>query len=246
MQLRTHGLLAVGLGIVLAGSASATPIVIDDFSNDQSLTVSGGNGPLESAGGVSASSAIGGARFMRLSRVSGYGTDTLTANGGGFGLLDLSSAAADAVSARITYDGGTDNVLTPTGLGGVDLTSAGSNSVIQVLARSDLVAPLTITVYTDGSNFSTAVVNLPGQGFGNTPFTAIDIPFSSFLADSGTGANFQNVGAISVGIFGANVASLDAQLDSIVATVPEPGTLLLFAAGLGGLAVTGRRRRGAR
>lgn len=233
------------LGAFLAGVASASPILIDDFGTSQSIVVTGGLGPASNDGGVAAS-AIGGARYARLSRVSGYGTDSLTANGGGFGLLDLSTAAADTASAKLIYDGGTDNILTPTGLGGVDLSSGNTNDLIEVLARSDLVAPLMVTVYTDADNYSTAVVNLPGLGFGSTAFTALDLPFSSFLPDSGTGADFHDVGAVAVSIFGANTPSLDAQLDSIYAAgvpVPEPPALLLMFAGLAGLAALGRRRR---
>src|SRR5262245_18938141 len=233
---------AFGWSLLCAGAASALPVSIDEFGTAQSVLVSGGSGLLTVSSGVAAADAIGGARNAMLTRLTGYGTDALTFDGGGLGRLDLSSAAADTVVARLLYDGDTDDVISPTGLGGADLTSSDSNTLIRILARSDLVAPVRITVYSDGGNASSATRNLPGLGFGAQAFTTIDIPFADFAAILGAGADFHSVGAIVVELSGEDTPSLDAQLDSIVATVPEPATAALFALGIIGLAVAGRRR----
>jgi hypothetical protein len=236
--------IGIGLGFLLASSASAAPVVIDDFSNDQSQSVSGGNGPIFYLGGVAASNAIGGARFMRLDRLTGSHTNSLSVNSGGSGFLDLQATFEDTASALVYYDKGTDNVLTPNGLGGIDLSAGGSNGMIEILGRSTKPAPLTITVYSDAGNYSHAQVNLPGGGL--AAFTPLDIPFGSFVVDAGAGADFSSVGAISFQIDGSNAPSLEAQLDSIVVTstttVPEPGTLLLLTAGFAGLGF-GRHKR---
>ena len=88
---------AMAWGVLVAGAASAGPVTIDGFATAQELLVNDAT-PLD-ADGVPAADAIGGARRATLQRLGGYGTDTLTFNGGGFGRLDLSSAAADSVTA---------------------------------------------------------------------------------------------------------------------------------------------------
>ena len=239
--------LGIALGLLLVQEGLAAPMLIDAFGTSQSLTISGGIGPATAQGGLLASDAIGGARYATLNRLSGFGTETLLVNGGSMGFLDASSAAADTITAALVYDGGIDNVLSHTGLGGIDLTSGNANGELQISARSDLVAPIVFTIYSSAVAASTANVNLPGLGFGAVPFTTVSVPVSAFTPSLGAGADFQSVGAITVTLDGLNSPALDAQLDSIVSMpivqIPEPGSAALFGVGVAALAAL-RCRRG--
>jgi hypothetical protein len=61
------------------------------------------------------------------------GSDHVAINPGGTAQLSFNSDAADAASSVLLYDGGTDNVLSPTGLGGLDLTQSGANPTFALL-----------------------------------------------------------------------------------------------------------------
>lgn len=83
---------------------------------------------------------------------------------------------------------------------------------------------MTLTAYTDGANFSTATVALPGSV---PPQQSLTVLFTDFAVAGGTGADFTNIGAFSLYIDGSATPALTVVLDSVV---PEPSTdsLLLF------------------
>jgi hypothetical protein len=116
------------------------------------------------------------------------------------------------------------------------------NDRIVVRARSDGLAPVTVTVYNNGSGTPySQTFNLPGGGFGPTPFTTFELLFAAFA-----GADFANIGAImlSIDATSPNSQGTDAELDIILATmaIPEPPAIALLLGGLGMGALIFRRR----
>lgn len=139
---------------------TAAPILIDNFSTDQFFGVGpGGANPISNSQGASTgANSIGGARNATITRLSGSNFNFINLSGG---ILEFNTAASDTGTGLILWDGGTDNVNS-FGLGNTDLTGSGTNDRFRLLVRSDLVAPVTIVVYTSATDYSTASFNLPG------------------------------------------------------------------------------------
>lgn len=234
-------ILTTTIALVSATAVHASPVLIDNFSNNQSVSVpGGGSNPTSNFSNIAASNAIGGTRSIIITRISGDADNSVNVASG---RASLNSGADDEAQALFIWDGDNNQALNASGLGGQDLTSGGSNIFLFIALRSDLSgAPVTVRVYTDAANYSTAVVTTPGGGFGATPWTNHNILFSSFTA-TGAGANFANVGAITLSIDGTNFASLDTQVDLLEARpTPEPSTMLLIGASLVAISLRGIRR----
>ncbi len=130
------------------------------------------------------------------------------------------------------------------GLGGEDLTEASAHNAIHIsILSNDLVANLTLTVYTNATDFSAIDIATPGAA------GSLFAPFADFV-DTGAGANFANVGAVTLEIDGLSaptLGDLDLTLDLIETTgfapAPEPSTAALLALGLALLSATRRAQR---
>jgi hypothetical protein len=124
-------------------------------------------------------------------------------------------------------------------LTGIDFTQLGTLTLIRVNLQSDHTNSLTMKVYTDAGDFSTATVNYSNDGL----FHDYDTPFASFVA-TGAGADFSNVKAFEVTISGVPQQDLQmAFISAEASSAPEPSTMLLLGGGLVGLGVFSRRRR---
>jgi hypothetical protein len=220
-------------GIVFASVANATSFIIDPFSDPQQLTAS-------HSSNVAAPGAIGGNRYASITQHSGIQTDTLNIDAPTTDILDLSMLAGDTSDMRLLYDGTTNTTgVNAFGLGGIDFTQGGALSLIRVYLESGQTNSLTMNVYTDASDYSTATINYSNDG----SFHNFDTPFTSFVATGG-GADFTNVNAFEVTINGVPQQDLEMGFISAEASsAPEPSTMLLLGGGLVGLGVFSRRRR---
>lgn len=197
-------------GALAAGPAS--PIVIDDFTTSQGQIysfVGGGWSGGRAASSVDGSGILGGERVIILDNVSTYtGSNT-------FGMYaSVSGGVYQSFRQFYTYgpeaiwwDGAQQNTTTlnPTGLGGVDLTGGGIWNALRIDAASNASVTITITIYTDANDFSTYAYSLPfyNNGVpGSPPMPTTIVPFSAFTVAGGTGANLQNVGAITLTYYG--------------------------------------------
>ncbi|MCB9436685.1 MAG: DUF11 domain-containing protein [Anaerolineales bacterium] len=180
--------------------AEAATITIDGFDTDQAtldLVHPGGTGSTTGST-VTGGGMLGGERDVRLTLNSGIvpGNGVHTTTAGGFFSYGQDPTANGSV--QIQWDGvdGDFNTLNATGLGGVDLTGGGtSDAFIMGVLFDDLAIDVAIEVYTDAGNASTRTLSLPGSIF---VATEVAIPFSSFTPTLGGGANFGNVGAITL------------------------------------------------
>jgi hypothetical protein len=228
-----------------AMSASAAPILIDDFgqpSPQQFYVVSAINAdPLLHK--TTHASILGGERDLL---VDVDGTSNLTSATGtiGGGLFDFGSS--DVVTAALQYDGIDADQVVPTralvNAGGlsVDLTGGGTNDRFRLdFANIDAGTTQTllgVDVFLTGPGGATAT--FAGATLESLTPTSYTIPFSSF----GTAGpfSFASVSSITLTFNSSLAPDVDFALDSFSA-VPEPTGLALLAVGAG--TCLRRRRR---
>ncbi len=194
-QLNTPSAIPVDVTVV-NGIQTA---LIDDYSLT-SQTVTADAGTPTNSDTASASEAIGGARDIQVTNTNSIGQVTVFVDSSA-DTLSIGSLGTAEGTALIQYDGN-DGVptLSASGLGGVSLAGGTPGSTLDpgagliVETRADQAGEtLFITVYTDASNASTVSVTVP-QNAASTEETFV--LFSSFTTSLGSGADFNDVGAI--------------------------------------------------
>ena len=206
--------------ISAADVAGVTGMAIDTFDTTvQTVTVNSNGGATDSSA-VLTSDALGGERDLSVTISSPAGSVALSANSFDQHLLEF-MASATAVGTRVATWDGVDHAATtlnPTGLGGVDLTSAGASNALTLIIGADQPNGIaTLRVYKDASNWSKIQIAIPDTGGAAT--SKVYATFSSFAIGAGTGADFSKVGAIQLEIEG--IAAVDGQIDLLGAIGPK-------------------------
>jgi uncharacterized repeat protein (TIGR01451 family) len=209
---------AVVVTLLLAAlPAGAQSLAIDTYTTDQGpLTLT--FPPAGSTAGSSASGAgvLGGERDLLISLNAGViAGNSLNANINS-GSFSHSQDSTIAGSSLVQWDGADgSSTLNPTGLGGLDLTVGGAQNALQLSVQfDDLPFDVVMTIYTDAGNASTATFSPAGQIFAPISFV---IPYSDFTSALGAGADFTNVGAITMSI-GSNITAPDVVIDLLETT----------------------------
>ncbi len=201
-------LLLIGLLMLYAASfVSAAPdavVTIDHFDAAQGPVVASLGNP--AGGSVSGPNVLGTERDVRVTVLSGSpGTASMQAI-----TSDLLHSQDTGIIAQtlIQWDGVDGSItLNPSGLGGVDLTQAGTQNGLAIsVLLNDLPIDLKFTIYS-GPNSSTATISLPGGQTGGSLPIDYYVPFGAFTTLGGSGANFSSVGAVELLIDGKTDAS---------------------------------------
>ncbi|TWU31589.1 beta strand repeat-containing protein [Novipirellula artificiosorum] len=181
--------------------------LIDDYSAT-AVTVLANAGSPTTTDSTSASEAIGGSRDIQATRTNGVGNILIEVDTAQ-DALTISSGGGGVGTALVQYDGADNSIaLDPNGLGGVSLSGElpvdptdptgaqrafpGSGVLIQTRG-ANAGEILTITLYTDATNFSTTDVNVPVDA---ANFIETFVRFDSFTVGGGSGADFRSIGAI--------------------------------------------------
>lgn len=194
-------------------NARAAVLIIDDFSTFQSASQ-----PCASIGSPVGSSVagpgiLGGERDIRLD-ITACTIGDLSVNVTSYFHSQDSSVFGRSLAA---WDGGDGNglVLDPTGLGGVDLTQGFSQDAIELFIEdAETNAIIRFDVYTNAGNSSQFTLSLPG----GASFADFVIPYASFVTSLGAGADFTNVGAVTMLIDGSARNGLDVTLTLLQTT----------------------------
>lgn len=220
------GALAAAFAFSFASAADA--LTIDTFDGTPQLggVLGGPNGPKTDGPTLQlAPEALGGSRVVQLDRTS--------ANGGGvLGDVNLSFLPGFGFSTSPNTTGTALIFYTPAAP--VDVTEGGSQTGIRVDATSDLGAEIIIQLITTTGTLSgtAAVAADPTYAF-----QSLVIDYASLV---GSG-DLTQVAQIAFVINGNAHAGTDVGV-RFIGTIPEPGTALMLAGGLAGLAFAGRRR----
>ena len=208
------------INISAADAQGTMYTIIDTFDTTQQFARANSQTKANSSS-VVAPEALGGHRKLAVTLDQNTGTVALNANDpdSGFAVLDYSSTATANGSRKATWDGGNGagDTVNASGLGGIDLTKAGANSGLAMIIGADNTGLITLRLYTDANNYSTATVVVPNTGGAAT--SQVYVPFSSFTTTSGNGATLTNIGAIQLDV-AANSTAADGQIDTIGAIGP--------------------------
>lgn len=210
------GIVAL-VALLVAPFPASAQIIIDSFATNQApLTLTFPPAGTTASSSASGAGILGGERDLSINLTAGVIAGNTMSATVSSGFYSYSQDATISGTGTIQWDG-TDGSATvnPTGLGGVDLTQGGTQDAILIgTFFDDLPVNVTVEVFTDAGNASTATLALPGLIFSATNFA---IPYSSFTTTLGAGANFTNVGAI-VLTLGSNVTAPDVVLDFVQTT----------------------------
>lgn len=232
--------LALTSGLAFAASAlmtNAATITIGSFDTEQYVEHTPRTGNVRSS--EVAVTTLGGYRYMTVTNNNSRAGGTSLSSYEGY--LDFSNAARTSGTGTVTWDG-----QGSTGLGGVDLTSAGTNDALfldVVFADANLVLSFTIR---DTLGAISTITTTVAETL--TDPTSLTFLFSSF---TGT-ANFALVDSITLTLSGTT-QGLDASIDTVyagstqpeVAPVPLPAAGFLLAGGVLALGAAKRRKRNA-
>jgi hypothetical protein len=242
-------LIVVLLTLLLVTQAFADNIGIDDFNSDSqnvcipaSACTSG-----VSASSISYAGSMGNERDVVITRSSGI-LETVFTSGLAGDFMRYSNDPSVFGTLELVWDGadGDPNTIDFTGLGGLDVTTGSTNDMRIFLYSTDQTFDLYIQVWTDSGNWSDFTQTMTPADNG----TSFEIPYASFVAQAGTGADFANLGAIRFFIDATAINGLDLILDYATfdddtptavslqdISASDSGTLLPFALGAFGLIV---------
>jgi len=221
------GALAGAVAFTLASPAGA--LTIDSFDGASQLggVLGGPIGPKTDGPTVQvAPEALGGSRVIQIDRTS--------ANGGGV-LVDVNLSFLPGLGFSTSPNTTGTALLLYTPAAPVDLTEGGTQTGIRVDATSDLGAELIIQLITTTGTLTGSATVAADPTYA---FQSLVIDYASLV---GTG-DLTQVGQIAFVINGNSNPGTDVGV-RFLGTIPEPGTALLLAGGLSGLALAGRRRR---
>ncbi|MEM8952912.1 MAG: hypothetical protein AAGD22_02060 [Verrucomicrobiota bacterium] len=229
---------AFGLVVVpLTASAFTSLSIVDDFQSDShNLDLSGSTGSVSDSSS-SAPTVIGGHRQIRFSVTSNpFGNPARTLlNNAGDGQLSM-TLGDDAIGlTRLVYQG-----PGAAGLGGLDFTEAGHNSVILYFLSIDETIRVDLTISDASGRTATLNTNL-GPTPGPNSFS-----FVYSLFDNAPNTDFTQVDTLAIQLaaitpgaeFHADAIALG---NSPLAAAPEPDRAILLA--VAALTLFGRRRR---
>ncbi|MDQ3331152.1 MAG: PEP-CTERM sorting domain-containing protein [Planctomycetota bacterium] len=244
-----RGVFCFGVGLLSAAPLQAD-LVIDGFSSPAGGQVASD----DTINGVPVISSLGGqAGLLGMSREIivnktgqiGFGTQTVRASSNEvdtdiFNFDQFSSTARG--TANLIYDGGADGMLSPMGLGGVDLTQGGTNAgfVFENLTVTGSGLMLTVNLY----NAATGALFTSGAQLLTNGFMGDYVLLYSSFVGPGGALTPTNVGAIEIIVDGSAIVASGSDLTFALvssAAVPEPSSMVLC--GLLSLAGVGYRLR---
>ncbi|MGB7326927.1 MAG: SdrD B-like domain-containing protein [Rubripirellula sp.] len=198
--------------------------LIDDYSVTPMTVLANGANPSVFSS-ISATEAIGGSRDVSVNATSGnilFEVNNLNSE------LTVSPGAGGVGSVNIQYDGSdTTAALDATGLrtGGVGVSLGGGAAGVAVDPDGGLIAllraeqpgdSLQVIVHSDSGNSSIVTIAIPQDLAANQE---VYIPFSNFTINTGTGADFNDVGAIETNV-PITVANNDVNISIVEAITP--------------------------
>ena len=193
--------------LLLLFTGSTLALNIDNFNTKHGVFSAINVGGIEAVTTFNNDNTLGGELDLIIEIASGAAGNIYRGIVNGEFTMDrLDSLGNSSIGVATMIWDGVDNaptILDATGLGGVDLTDNGTqDGFVFNMSANDKLTGFTVDIFSDTVNISRFSVVIPILA------TATDfvIPYSSFITQSGTGADFSQVGAIRV--------SMDSVLDS--------------------------------
>jgi uncharacterized repeat protein (TIGR01451 family) len=147
------------------------------------------------------------------------GAISMDADANAPGALEFDSNAASNGIYWVAWDGNGSQILNPTGLGQVDLTNQGADTGLTLTLGADHDSGyVLLKVYSDAADWSQASVAIPNTTDGSLG-QSVFVPWTSFSAGGGAGADFSKVGAVQMEIDG--VSAIDGQVGAISTFGPK-------------------------